>query len=148
MASSRLLRITRELSAAAKYHDHESPWLTHKVLLWAAQFGPFNIPYVAVRRLIISVRSCVLVGDLTAKGRSVGSLSVGDTRDPRCLEVGSPGRQGADGVHTEVGADPPPGFRAPTVVQTPSPPLDGRNLADNGVHRDRVQQQAASNEKR
>lgn len=78
---------------------------------------PSTIPsmYEVVRCLTIIFPFCVLMGDLTVEGRSVGSPSGhGDVWDPRDPEPGSLGRHGVDGVHDDIGGDlaspPPLGF--------------------------------------
>lgn len=71
-----------------------------------AQSSLFDAPYEVVRRLTIIFRFCVLVGDLMMDEWSTGSLSGGDVRVSRGLELGSPGRQGVDGVHINVTPSP------------------------------------------
>ena len=105
LASPHLARLLRELVAAARDHGREPPRSMNEARDWAAEYGPHDLIYEVTRRLTIIFRFCVLTGDLTAEGWSIGPPSGdGVVRDPRDQELRSPSRRGDDSVYGDVAA--------------------------------------------
>ena len=72
--------LARELSLACKTHQRPFPTSIDEVRQWAAETGPFDMPFEVIRRLITTLRFCVMMNFSTFEGWATGVLPGGAAR--------------------------------------------------------------------